>query len=910
MAENIEKSNSNEIKFEIKSMEDFKNVTWIEQIDWVDFKAFSTTKEELENFKNEIKSTIPERDKIEKIKAFLKEKAGLEVTTENQRQKLATELKEKTWERKDKLGALAQNEWVKKAVNELEEKTKEFTSKEWVNKMIWEWLNYAVTWVKEMISGFFEFLWNIPFFGWFFKALWAALWFWKKEEIIKEVWEKVTKIDEENIKKEIKNTIVSSNITYDEKILNEKFKNISNNDLNIINQKIKSEWKISLDDIKNLETFKWLFSKEWIKKALLNEEKSEKIRETLKTKFIEEIEKKYNKTLSPEKITKLEELIKDNLKINDAMAETIAKIEVDKKIELWEILSIFKNTWVDTLSFSIKLITNWIIDISDIWIDFVNSWKELISHAIRITTWFLWIENEITIDTFNKEIENLTTKEKAILLALLYRKWGAILNIVWNISAFVSRLTIESISNTTVNTLDAWHASFKSDHLKQAEQIEKIIKNLWWNIDNEAWVLRKAIDSAENVRKNYQILNILETNWENIWTSIKELKNIWIEIKWNPTTLSALKDNLRLNFNSLFNPKWFLIEENLLNKFWFWAKASLYEFNNQLEKLITHQRNVFEWRILMRPFTKINEFFSMPKLARVWEQLAFNFDSLDEAKNFVKKISIFWQKSPELIKRIFDKLPIFVVAWISRNSDKWFFEEFQTEALYLFPIVWPIMLLNKAWLDWKAWLKAENITEATIWWALLTMDWVIMWKEFVRNWLTWMWRYFIKPITDIYSIGRWTANFWYDTYKLAKAREFEKIYANALEKTKLLNWRAKAIAIAMFLIAWWATYAYASSKSEDMWEYFKDWKILDEKIKTDFDKISISEKEEIIKILYFTEMWENLIKNINFKIKWTELIIDSKNKQVQANFITTSYIKENLINLWLDSVTFNYYWQS
>gem|GEM_PF-5481419 len=67
---------------------------------------------------------------------------------------------------------------------------------------------------------------------------------------------------------------------------------------------------------------------------MLNEEKSEKIRETLKTKFVEEIEKKYNKTLSPEKITKLEELIKDNLKINDAMAETIAKIEVDKKIEL------------------------------------------------------------------------------------------------------------------------------------------------------------------------------------------------------------------------------------------------------------------------------------------------------------------------------------------------------------------------------------------------------------------------------------------------------------------------------------------------------------------------------------------------------------------------------------------------
>lgn len=896
-----------ENKVKINSIEDFKKETWIEKVEWIEFKAFSITREELEKFKNEIKDTLPERDKIEKIKAFLTEKARLEVHWEKERK----ELKESINNISNKLPTWTEE--VKKEVEKIDWKLKEITSKEWMEKIAGEWLNLAKSWIGEAISWLFDFLSKIPFIGWLFAALGKMFWFWTKLEETKEiVKDKVENIDKDNIKKQVSKIITDNKAPITDDNLNKSLNSISDEDYKKINAKLEKKEAITLNDLKNLDSFKALFSKEAIKENIKESAEKGKIKLTELLKI--EIEKKYNISLDDNKINKLKELIKNDLKINDNTIEMIIKSSENKEITFMDIFKSLKDNWIDTFMFSLKLVTSWIIPISAIGLDFVKSWWDLLSNTVELTLWWLWIKENIDLKSFEKNINTFGEEERTILIALLYRKWWLFLWIISSASAFITRSLIEWRTQTTISSLDAYKASINKEFLSQADLLNNLTKQLWWiEIANDSKeIINNIKNNIDSTRNNYVTLDILKKyeNETNVSDSmLKEFKENWIHIEWNPKTIDELKNKLKNNFNVWFNEK--ISIRNFKNKFWFWKEADLYELNSKLETINKYQNSVFKWNIIWKTYYKTREFFAIPDISRDIDKMTFHFNNVEDLKAFLKQMKILLQQSPELLKWIIDKMPIFVVAWIAATSDKPFFEELQKEFKYLIPIFWPILLLWEAGLSWKDWLKAEKWLEATIWWALLTIDWIFLTKELALNWIPWVWKYIAKPIIDLYSIGRWTAEFWYNIYKVWNAW-YMNIIKESLSKTWALKWKVRAIVLALLIIWWWINYAMASDEEKEEINKFsnKDWKIDNEKIKEAVNEMSSEVKERIIQQSIKEWFWETFSDNIKFKVDNEKLTIDSKNKNVQSAFIINNDILEKLSLLWISEYTFNYYWQS
>lgn len=894
-----------ENKVKINSIEDFKKETWIEKVEWIEFKAFSITREELEKFKNEIQTTIPERDKIGKIKAFLTEKARLEVHWEKERK----ELKESINHISNKLPTWTEE--VKQEVAKIDWKLKEITSKEWMEKIAGEWLNLAKSWIGEAISWLFDFLSKIPFIGWLFAALGKMFWFWAKVEEAKEiVKDKVENIDKDNIKKQVSKIITDNKTPISNDNLNKSLNSISDEDYKKINAKLEKKEALTIEDIKNLDSFKILFSKEWIKETV--KEELTKSRDKFKDILIKDIEKKYSIKLDQNNINKLDSLVKENLKINETTATKLSEIYARNEFNIWDISRILKESWTDTALFSIKLMASWIIPLSALWIDFAKSWVEIASNALELTLGALWLKETIDIEVFNKKLEELNDAEKWLLIWLLYRKWWIFLSILWSTSSMLSRFIIEWITPTTVWTIESYKSSIQNNFSKQAESLNKISSKLWRiEINKESEKIIKSLEkNLELVWKNYITLDILKKyeNTNDITKVIQELTNKWIQIEWNPKTLETLKESLSKNFKqglTEFYSAW-----NALNKFWFWAQADLYELNTKLEKITKYQNAVLDWNKLAKLWYKIWETISIPQISRIGDRMSLHFNSKEEAREFGKKLSVIFQQSPELIKWIFDKMPIFVVAGIAANSEKPFFEEIQKEFSYLFPVIWPILLMSEASFNYKD-IELKNLAEFGTWRALLTIDWVFLTKEFSTWWLKWMWRYMIKPLTDIYSLGRWTAEFWYNIYKVWNAW-YMTIIKESLAKTWALKWKIRAIVLAWLIIWWWINYAMASEEEKEEINKFldKDWKIDNNKLKEEANKMSLEEKEEIIKLMIAIEFWETFSDNIKFKVNNEKLTIDSKNKNVQSAFIINNDILEKLSLLWISEYTFNYYWQS
>lgn len=114
------------------------------------------------------------------------------------------------------------------------------------------------------------------------------------------------------------------------------------------------------------------------------------------------------------------------------------------------------------------------------------------------------------------------------------------------------------------------------------------------------------------------------------------------------------------------------------------------------------------------------------------------------------------------------------------------------------------------------------------------------------------------------------------------------------------------------ILLWWINYAMASEEEKEEINKFldKDWKIDNNKLKEEANKMSLEEKEEIIKLMITIEFWETFSDNIKFKVDNEKLTIDSKNKNVQSAFIINNDILEKLSLVWISEYTFNYYWQS
>lgn len=695
------------------------------------------------------------------------------------------------------------------------------------------------------------------------------------KEQIKETKEKITNYLVENLKlnwkeEDIKKILNNEKIFTPEKLV-EYYKKIQSWNWFSPNDLIKDFWSI------------------WnIKEVLKNKLKD--IDKKALNKISEYIYKNYWKILDKWQINNLKEIINKyitNWKISSDKLNEILKKKSFKIADLYPLL------W-DWVMFMLELVWKWIIDITDIWWNFVSEGWDI----INLTIWRFWFSNSISTDSLIEKINWLKEEEKVWLLALLYRKWWMIFNIMWKLSWISSQLLLDTVlpSNTKIDWFKLftdWILKWPEQQIKNIFKLEAAIK--WTKVNTEAekeifnWV-RKTF---REIQYNYKLINLIDLNIKNKTIDSEKIKAVKNAI--NNVSDSGFKkyshNLINNNSNTLdFNEfkkeiaqkivsvkhvqkawiNWTTTKRTKEILVWFWKDAMEQKLNRWLWKILENQKNILNWELKLWPLRKIADSIDLAKISNYTDRMVFEFRSKDDAKAFLKQMNVLAQKSPALIEWIFKKLPIIWIAWLAASSDWNFLEDLKEYSKALIPIVWPLYILWKAWLHYdENWLHIDNLEDAMVWGWLLTLDWFLLWKA-IKTSISTKWMSLIKyawrPIIEAYEIGKWSYEIWHYVYKTWKALGNPKTF---FEKIKWFKIRPKWLWIIWAIIAWYITYEMLKEEGyEDvMWEYYKDWKYNMEKIKTDYKKMNLSEKKDFIRLLFTDEANDILKINISKDIE-------------------------------------------
>lgn len=919
-------------KITINSQEEFKRKLNISNLPDTDLKEYFT--EPLETTRGELmelrKKYLEWEPNTDSLKSFLVERKNKILDTAK---KQAEKLKEVTWDIKKSLNIEKQKnqEWIIDSNQAEKTADKALESIENVKENAWE--KATIVWnkakdltnkAKETVKKWTDALkvwdfiklleetkedWGIlGFFAWILLFLLKLVWYGKLEETKEMIKQKLNPEEIEKTKEAVRKTIINSypkSEEYVNKIL-ENPKIITEEKIRTLYEKIKSGEKLTLSDLK--DEFKELDIEKFLK------EKKDQTIELLYKEIQEEIEKKYDKSLDDWQVIELRRLIETKLKIwNNNIERLEQRIIKDNQIQVKDVMPILSEIWASSVSFIIWLVTSNIISASDIALEI--AYKGV--NVMKLSIWALWLSETINIENIYKDFDWLWDTEKAVLIWLLYRKWWIFLNLVWNLSAWISRLTLETILPT--NSWVDWFKILKdwfSDNanLKQIQNFEKIEKALIWTKEIPEWttILKESIQNVNDVKKNFITIEMFEkSNWDvnKFYELVNEYEtksNIKLNLK-KFNTFDELKNWLSEIFSSWYTSKTNGSIRNIKNKaLWFWLESAIHDLNKQIEVIKNNQARIVLWKLNLSPFKKITDVIDLSKISRLWDRFLFELRSKDEAKAFAKQMNELAKQSPKLISAIFDKLPIIAVTWLAASWEDDFLKSMQNEMPYLLPLVWPILMIADSWVEWS-WFNPKFIKpeQTLIAWALLTVDWFFWLREFQKWWFTWLWKYLAKPIKDVYEIWKWTVEIWQKLYRWWSVFNKELV-VKAVEKTKLIKWKARLIAIIWMIWIWAFEIAYAWD--DKLKDYFKDWKLDQEKIKQDSDELSLTEKTEVIKMIFLEEYNEKTIEWIDFKLNSNKsLEITSINEKIQSDWIINNDIKDNLNNLlWIDKFDFIY----
>jgi len=786
------------------------------------------------------------------------------------------------WDNIDK--ALWETE-VSQKIKETTLKAQKVAEEVWVSK----WFDYIIDkiksfgwWIGQLIAGI------LSFFKW-------LIWMWNKAKKAKDVAKKALSSEEVEKTKEKALILIEGNLwkyltTDNKKVLEQRLNNLSDKELLQISEKMK-KWNLTISDIKLIipNIIEWFLSKEQIDKI------KEDFNESLILAMEKWIKEKYNINITWEKKVELEKLIRKNTTISNKEIEAILSISQNKKLLISDVFWPTFEGILNTTNITFWLLTKWIVPLSAFSLDFLHSTTDIALLSLNA----LWIQKEIKLDSLNKKISELWEDEKALFIALLYRKWGILFSIVWSLMWGLTKFGIEASTTTNVKSFDLLKASVLGDYTKQSENLNKLEKTLGIDIG----LSKELLSYKENIKhiiNNYENLQILEkANWNiDIAKKLFSEKNIAIpntDFEW---LLKYFRDK------SVKISTWFIEKGFMSSRFWFGKNADLHRLSKRIESITKAQTIMFSDIKIFKLYWQAKEALNIWELSRDVDKVMFHYDSIEDAKKWLSKWNVLANKSPELVKWLFDKFPIIVVAWLAVNSEEGFLENFKNNLMYLLPVVWSIMLIKDTWIDWSEdWkIKTINPLDAWIWAALLTIDWIFITKELAKWWLTWGGKYIIKPIIDLYSIARgwfeWASYLW-------KAISSGKSISSILEKSKgLAKWLPKIIpkklkAILWVLAIWyfWIEYAIADDTLSNL---FENGKLNKNKLKEYMSSWEVSDDEKILLIKYLiSEEWgESYIKWLDISINNNKVNIISINPLLK----TKEIINSSMLNLlWLNT---------
>ncbi len=653
-----------------------------------------------------------------------------------------------------------------------------------------------------------------------------------------------------------------------------------------------------------------------VKGNIENGENRKKYLEKLKIDLPNNIAKKYwvDFEKEPEKLVSLTKLIDDSYwKLDEKAFKQLAeKIKNPTKdgLFVWDTFWVFQEVLTTSGFFSIWLISRWIIPSWTLALDVMKSWADSVILTLNTIWWMVWLKKVFNLGEFWKTLEWMTEKQKEEVMAILYRKWWLFFSLMWEIWYWWYKLVNAALTDTAANWFKVFPRALTNDYPKLIEDFKNIERSLWIQANNSsAPMLVDALENTKKVHMNYWLLQALEESWYNKGKFLEIVEKNPL-LKWQYPSL--LEEIQRI-------PSWSVEEAKLL-----WQKVSnslqsitldsqwtvkwmawkfinnqewrLLSYNQHLDDVIKMQKRLaLESKWWLSRFKKVFESMDVAQVSRSWDRLVFSFNNEASLKKWLAELNQAW---PEVVRWVLGKLPIIALWWsILASEDK--IQALKNEIWYLLPLVWPVMMISKAWIDtnWNiVWL-----TDASIWAALLTIDWFHLMKlvwtsSWITEWAVNIAKYVWKPVVDIFEVVQWATRFSYTTLRSLSVTTIESF--EALTARLASSWLIKNAWIVALLVVAYFWYEFYKSRVENP--------LSKEQIANWGEWIPESDKVKAIPFLVQKALQVSWFWNIDISVEWKIIKIDKtklawiiwKDVSVDNTFIADK-IKESLASLHL-----------
>lgn len=893
-------------------------------------EIYKSIEESIKNLDKNSSLTIKEKvkEKIKLIQERLKKEKWLVEKAVLKLEKEQTE----TWK------------WKKLEKNTLN-KVEELAKKQW-NSFIEKYIPWwsKILYFFEKISNAWNTAKKVYEKKWFFASIPIFFWvlFWKKMLESKEELEKKFKWT----KKSIQNTLEKYYSKFkNKKNLHPKLKSqiwkaindkniFSKEDLEKLKNILDKNWKITYQDLeKNLTIEKISKFKEYI----FNPELLKNLKEQLVQKTYKDLENKYNLNLiSGEKKQKAISLIRDLiLKMKWIWKWLEEKLLNWDIITLWDIFESWVWTWIDFAGFFFALIWNGIIKWENLAINFYESGKGMFLLSLNS----IWLKTEISIEKMFEKLQNLPEEQRRFIEAILYRKSWILASLIWWIFKNFLGLSYELISWVDVSSIKMLGNSFSGNLTEQIKNFEKLEKSFWksWWTELLKWVS----DELKILTQNYEIIQILnqeptvgkavksltKLNLKNY--TISEIIELGKKSWWNIKTFRKGISEMWRFKQSVDSAKIWESMKNWLK----WPRSYGFEAEKlkviqNLDSIRSYQKQAVKtwWMTFLKAFTKLWEVVWLKELPRNIKSFKLEWKWLSKSQVLTKMeaLSSFFKDFPGFARTFFWTIPTIAFYGLELNSkkeDESFLEAFLESSSYIISVFWPARLLLNTWMKLEDWWKIEwyDVAWWAMWWVLLWIDTINVWKILLWSW-TWsakalkIWKYILKPITDIWKFLLDSWKIWVKLIDIIKGKwhinwkGIEKVIED-FKKTKF--W---FIVLALVLGYIWykefieKDYNVLLEKLEKKWIIDKNWEILDhKKLRSEINKLWNEEKIFLAEFIFSTN---NLIPldKVEIKIIWKKLIIKSKDKDLKLDILSgESQIFEwfkDFLWIWIENIDF------
>lgn len=672
-----------------------------------------------------------------------------------------------------------------------------------MKKASWEVKQQVEKKVQDMwVDTFFDtmadktggIIWEIfKFFKWIFSWFSWVMWLSKISDTVKQELENVLTPEERKqhleyieknipqVSQKIQESLGIQHPVLDKKI-NEIIQNpdlVSEKSLQTLVEKMKAGEPISLSLLKESlwedysKAFDTLRNETEVKDAL-----TLKVQKLLTDKVAEE----YGFSLNFDKKEKLWNIIQQ-FESDFAFAELLEQFANWETIYVSNILnSVFKD-WEKAMEFNWALISSGIIWISNLWFHLVEGTQDLVQF------WFawLWFETEVTLDNFLEQLSGMSESQKAMFIAVMYRKWGFVSELLWKITGFIAKAWLEALSPASLSMVDEFK-NFSGNTQSQIKSYQKL-HNVLWNWDDK--FIEYTSKALKQISTQTEVANALNKAQEYNYNP-RELKELIQSIGWkemaDKTYLQKVSDIINssaseVNYSDLRQK---IASGTEFSEFKFKdfqsIKAAIFPGKHQFVDELSHGlktlANFQEQRILngkgIKSFSKANAAikagFEQFSIWQKFDKLVFETGNLSEVNKTFKEMKKFATQFPEQAKLSLWAIGEVALLWIwlaTLQEDESTWNEICESLMYMTGILgsWAMMFSLGGAFNKETWeIEVVNAWIWALWTWLFVYDMVRATKiVYVDPSFRWVWKALwdvvLRPITNLWKWWIATAKF-------------------------------------------------------------------------------------------------------------------------------------------------------